>query len=237
MEESNNVITTDEFLKMVNEYTEKGYVPDFEGKNLEGLHLSDTKIKDVNFHNANLEGAVFKNVEFVRCTFDGAKLDHVQWNNVDFYFSSFLGALMRETTIVNTKFSKLLLGMDFTGSTLRSVSFYDARLRGSVFDQCNMDTILFLNGQLQYSSIRNATMKKINLFNANLLYSDLSGTTIEHAGLYKTIVKTENLLNIRHMSDIWFDQHIGDWVDLSKIPIDNIHYEKYEYRVPFFFDN
>jgi uncharacterized protein YjbI with pentapeptide repeats len=119
----------------------------FSDSNLSQMHFSDCEFRNCNLTATNLNGAVLHGVKFFDCKLMGV---HFETCNVVLFVVSFEGCILNlssfyQLKVKNTVFKKCILNeTDFTG----------ADLSNAVFDHCDMANAIFENTVLEKADLR-----------------------------------------------------------------------------------
>ncbi len=115
--------------------------------------------------NVNLSGSVFINCEFINCELSNAKIADTVFRDVRFTNCKLIG--LQFSTC-----NKLLLSMEFEGSQLNLASFYNLKLRKTMFNKCELRETDFVNADLSGSQFLECDLNKTLFENSNLSSCD-----------------------------------------------------------------
>jgi uncharacterized protein YjbI with pentapeptide repeats len=110
---------------------------DLRGVNLD--RRSNSNLKYATFTGANLEGATLHYAYMRAAVFSRANLTGVQCHNATFNYSDLSGAVLRNAHLSRSNFYQTdCRNADFTGALLEGASLVDAKIGGTVFDDCKV---------------------------------------------------------------------------------------------------
>lgn len=124
--------------------------------------------KNCGFSNADLSDAVFSECTFYNCDLSMAKLTNASFRDVTFVNSKLLGLRFDEC-------SKILMSFGFDSCTLNFSSFFQLKLKDTVFKDCRLHEVQFV---------------ETDLSGANFENSDLSGAVFDHTNLENADFRT-----------------------------------------------
>ncbi len=121
------------------------------------------------FTNCTFSDILLSDIKFIECTFDNCnlsmtKLKNTSFQTVDFIQCKLLGLHFGDC-------NPFLLEMNFTKCDLNLASFFRLKLKGTKFDDCNLQEADFSEGDFTSSSFANC----------NLLDATFDNTVLEKA--------------------------------------------------------
>jgi len=149
-----------------------------EGKSFKGVDFSkkDHSMKEYenctfsgcNFSNTDISDQIFVDCSFENCDFTMAKILNTAFRTVQFNSYKLLGMHFEDC-------NKFLLDMQFDSCVLNLSSFYQIKLKKTVFKDCSLHEADFTEADLSSSKVKNC---------------DLAGAVFENTNLHKVDFRT-----------------------------------------------
>ena len=139
---------------------------------LNGVILTNAKLKGANLYKVNLSGSKLTGVDFQEAYLGWANLRGATLDNVDLANVRLIGADLEGAKLRTAK----LQGADFTGANLKNADLEGADL--SAKEGIKLISADLQGANLQNANLRGADLASANLANANLMKADLSDATL-----------------------------------------------------------
>lgn len=140
---------------------------DFLKEKFEIAEYEKCVFKNSRLAGVNLSATVFINCDFTGCDLSNAKIIDTVFRDVNF----------KNCKLAGLQFStcnKALLAMGFDGSQLNMCSFYNLKLRKTIFNKCDLSEVDFVNADLSNSEFNECNLSKTLFENSNLSNCDFS---------------------------------------------------------------
>ncbi|MGB3535120.1 MAG: pentapeptide repeat-containing protein [Microcoleaceae cyanobacterium] len=184
---------------------------DLRGRNLSGIKLTSTDLREANLRDTNLSGinliqADLKLANLSKADLSGSVLNEAKLLIADLSYanltdSNLIGADLRRanlqhTTLVRACLTSALLNF----ANLRHANLATANLMATRLDFANLSEANLNHANLQYSNLchshfRNADLSSTNLKGVNLCNADLTGANLSNADLRGADLSGANLSN------------------------------------------
>lgn len=122
--------------------------------------------KNCLFNAVNLSHRVFMECEFVDCDFSGVKLGDTAFKDV-----KFIGCKLQGVDFSSC--NPFLLEMNFDKCLMNLASFYQLKLKGTIFKECSLEEADFVETDLSESKFLDCKLTKAQFDNTNLEKADL----------------------------------------------------------------
>ena len=147
--------------------------------------IEDRIFKRVNFDTEKLTSDEYENCTFIGCSFSQHSISTItfrecEFNECNFNTTLFDNTVLNDVSFVNCKLlgidfstcDDLLLTLNFKGCNLSFTSFYKLKLKGTIFNNSNLQDADFTQAELRNAVFDNCNLKGTVFNQTNLEQAD-----------------------------------------------------------------
>lgn len=140
---------------------------DFSQKEINGIEFENCTFNNCKFIKKNLSGFIFIECEINECDLSNAILGKTSFKDVKFYKSKLIGLQFNDCNPV-------LLSFTFIDCVLNLSSFFQLKIKSTVFNNCNLTETDFGEADLSKSEFLKCNLNNSIFENTNLTQVDFS---------------------------------------------------------------
>ncbi len=159
---------------------------DLRGKNLTGLKLDSTDLREANLRDADLSGINLVQADLKLANFSGANLSAAVLNETQLLIANLTEADLSDASLV---------GADLRRAHLQHTTLVRACLTNAQLDSANLEYANLAQANLMAVCLNEANLAHANLTYCNLQYGNLSQSHFQNADLTHANLRGTNLRN------------------------------------------